>query len=129
MTYGYETCNPMKVSARLHYMPYAHAGWIREKESDCFTMISYSSRIFTAQVTAFGVEEISTRNADAAINYSRTTSRQVTMALRELGLTDRRIATVKKLLTNTALGVTTVRVDRSGIVAIDGTCAGCYFND
>lgn len=129
MTYGYETCNPIKVSARLRYMPYAQAGWIREKESDYFTMISYSSRIFTAQVTAFGVEEISTRNADAAINYSRTTSRQVTMALRELGLTDRRIATVKKLLTNTALGVTTVRVDRSGIVAIDGTCAGCYFND
>lgn len=128
MTYGYETCNPMKVSARLRYMPYAQAGWLREKDN-YLTMLSCSSRIFTARVTAFGVEEISTRNADAAINYSRTTSRQVTMALRELGLTDRRIATVKKLLTNTALGVTTVQVDRSGIVAIDGTCAGCYFND
>ena len=104
----YETYKQVEVSARLRYMPYAQAGWIREKESDYFTMLSYSSRIFTAQITAFGVEEISTRNADAAINYSRTTSRQVTMAMREIGLTDSTIARLKKWFTSGAKHVTAV---------------------
>lgn len=90
----YETYKRVEVSARLRYMPYAQAGWRRENDN-YFTMVSYSSRIFTAQVTAFGVEEISVRNADAAINYSRTTSRQVTAAMRELGLTDSVIARLK----------------------------------
>ena len=112
MTYGYETCNPMKVSARLRYMPYAQAGWVREKESDYFTMLSYQSRIFTAQITAFGVEEISTRNADAAINYSRTTSRQVTAAMRELGLEGNTIARLKKWFTSDSKHVTAVYIGR-----------------
>lgn len=92
----YETYKCVEVDARLHYMPYAQAGWLREKEDNYFTMLSYSSRIFTAQVTAFGVEEISTRNADAAINYSRTTSRQVTAAMQELGLCGGEIAALKR---------------------------------
>lgn len=121
MTYGYETCNPMKVSARLRYMPYAQAGWIREKESDYFTMLSYPSRIFTAQITAFGVEEISTRNADAAINYSRTTSRQVTAAMRELGLEGNTIARLKKWFTSDSKHVTAVCIGRGQWV--DG-CTG-----
>lgn len=121
MTYGYETCNPMKVSVRLRYMPYAQAGWMREKENNYFTMVSYSSRIFTAQITAFGVEEISTRNADAAINYSRTTSKQVTMAMRELGLTDATIARLKKWFTRDRKHVTAVYVGRGQWV--DG-CTG-----
>lgn len=112
MTCGYETCNPMKVSARLRYMPYAQAGWVREKESDYFTMLSYQSRIFTAQITAFGVEEISTRNADAAINYSRTTSRQVTAAMRELGLEGNTIARLKKWFTSDSKHVTAVYIGR-----------------
>lgn len=107
----YETYKQVDVSTRLRYMPYAQAGWLREKDN-YLTMLSYSSRIFTAQVTAFGVEEISTRNADAAINYSRTTSRQVTMALRELGLTDTTIAKLKKWFTSDNKHVTAVYTGR-----------------
>lgn len=91
----YETYKRVEVASRLRYMPYAQAGWLRDGY-ERFTMVSYSSRIFTAQVTAFGVEEISVRNADAAINYSRTTSRQVTAAMQELGLCGGEIAALKR---------------------------------
>lgn len=109
---GYhETYKRVEVSARLRYMPYAQAGWKRENDN-YFTMVSYSSRIFTAQVTAFGVEEISIRNADAAINYSRTTSRQVTAAMREIGLTNSTIARLKKWFTSDSKHVTAVYIGR-----------------
>lgn len=107
----YETCKRVEVGARLRYMPYAQAGWRRENDN-YFTMVSYSSQIFTAQVTAFGVEEISVRNADAAINYSRTTSRQVTAAMREIGLTDATIARLKKWFTSDPKHVTAVYIGR-----------------
>lgn len=116
----YENTVKMTVDRRLRYMPYAQARWIREKDN-YFTMLSYSSRIFTAQITAFGVEEISTRSADAAINYSRTTSRQVTMAMREIGLTDATIARLKKWFTSDAKHVTAVHIGRGEW--IDG-CTG-----
>lgn len=107
----YETYKRVEVASRLRYMPYAQAGWRRESDN-YFTMVSYSSRIFTAQVTAFGVEEISTRSADAAMDYSRTTSRQVTMAMRELGLTDSTIARLKKWFTSDSEHVTAVYIGR-----------------
>ena len=110
--YYYETYKRVEVASRLRYMLYAQAGWIREREDDCFTMVSYSSRIFTAHITASCVEEISTRNADAAMNYSRTTSRQVTMAMREIGLTDSTIARLKKWFTSDAKHVTAVYIGR-----------------
>lgn len=116
----YETYKRVEVASRLRYMPYAQAGWQREDDNR-FTMVSYSSRIFTAQITAFGVEEISTRNADAAINYSRTTSRQVTMAMREIGLTDSTIARLKKWFTSNPKHVTAVYLGRGEWV--DG-CTG-----
>lgn len=108
----YETYKCVEVASRLRYMPYAQAGWMREKEDNYFTMVSYSSRIFTAHITASGVEEISTRNADAAMNYSRTTSRQVTMAMREIGLTDSTIARLKKWFTSDQKHVTAVNLGR-----------------
>lgn len=117
----YETYKRVEVASRLLYMPHAQAGWIREKEDNYFTMVSYSSRIFTAHITAFGVEEISTRNANAAINYSRTTSRQVTMAMREIGLTDSTIARLKKWFTSNPKHVTAVYLGRDEWV--DG-CTG-----
>lgn len=117
----YETYKCVEVASRLRYMPYAQAGWLREKEDNYFTMVSYSSRIFTAHITASGVEEISTRNADAAINYSRTTSRQVTMAMREIGLTDSTIARLKKWFTSNTAHVTAVYTGRGEWV--DG-CTG-----
>ena len=91
----YETYKKVEVASRLFYMPYAQAGWRRE-DDNYFTMVSYSSRIFTAQVTAFGVEEVNVCNADATINYSRTTSRQVTAAMQELGLCGGEIAALKR---------------------------------
>lgn len=114
----YETYKRVEVASRLHYMPYAQAGWLRENDN-YFTMVSYSSRIFTAQVAAFGVEEISTRNADAAMNYSRTTSRQVTMAMREIGLTDSTIARLKKWFTSDSKHVTAVYTGRGQWVDAD----------
>ena len=117
----YETYKCVEVASRLRYMPYAQAGWMREKEDGYFTMVSYSSRIFTAHITAYGVEEISTRNADAAINYSRTTSRQVTMAMREIGLTDSTIARLKKWFTSDTKHVAAVYLGRGEWV--DG-CTG-----
>ena len=107
----YEKTVKMTVSSRLRYMPYAQAGWRRDGDN-CFTMYSYSSRIFTAQITSCGVEEISVRNADAAINYSRTTSRQVTAAMREIGLTDSTIARLKKWFTSDPKHVTAVYIGR-----------------
>ena len=117
----YETYKCVEVASRLRYMPYAQAGWLREKEDEYFTMVSYSSRIFTAHITASCVEEISTRNADAAINYSRTTSRQVTMAMREIGLTDSTISRLKKWFTSNPKHVTAVYLGRGEWV--DG-CTG-----
>lgn len=116
----YETYKTVEVTQRLHYMPYAQAGWRRDGY-ERFTMVSYSSRIFTAQITAFGVEEISVRDADAAINYSRTTSRQVTAAMREIGLTGSVIAMLKKWFTSDPKHVTAVYIGRGEWV--DG-CTG-----
>lgn len=107
----YETYKQVAVDSKLRYMPYAQAGWRRDGY-ERFAMVSYSSRIFTAQVTAFGVEEISVRNADAAINYSRTTSRQVTAAMREIGLTDSTIARLKKWFTSDPKHITAVYIGR-----------------
>lgn len=107
----YETYKQVAVDAKLRYMPYAQAGWMRE-DDDRFTMYSYSSRIFTAQITACGVEEISVRGADAAINYSRTTSRQVTAAMQEIGLANDVIARLKKWFTSDPKHVTAVYIGR-----------------
>ena len=106
----YENTVKMTVDSRLRYMPYAQAGWQRDGER--FTMYSYSSRIFTAQITACGVEEISVRNADAAMNYSRTTSRQVSAAMQEIGLASDVIARLKKWFTSDPKHVTAVYIGR-----------------
>ena len=107
----YEKTVEVAVDSRLRYMPYAQAGWLRE-DDDRFAMYSDSSRIFTAQITACGVEEVSVRGADAAINYSRTTSRQVSAAMREIGLADDVIARLKKWFTSGSKHVTAVYIGR-----------------
>lgn len=103
----YETYKQVAVDEKLRYMPYAQAGWMRE-DDDRFTMYSYSSRIFTAKFDDTGISEISTRDATAKINYSRTTSKQVTAAMREIGLTDAVIARLKKWFTSDSKHVTAV---------------------
>ena len=107
----YENYKQVAVDAKLRYMPYAQAGWLQEKD-DCFSMFSYSSRIFTAQITACGVEEISVRDADAAMDYSRTTSRQVSAAMQEIGLANDVIARLKKWFTSDPKHVTAVYIGR-----------------
>ena len=107
----YEKTVKMTVSSRLRYMPYAQAGWLRE-DDDRFAMYSYSSRIFTAKFDDTGVAEISTRDADAAINYSRTTSRQVSAAMQEIGLANDVIARLKKWFTSDPKHVTAVYIGR-----------------
>ena len=107
----YETYKQVAVDAKLRYMPYAQAGWMRE-DDDRFTMYSYSSRIFTAKFDDAGISEISVRNADAAINYSRTTSRQVSAAMQEIGLTDATIARLKKWFASDPKHVTAVYIGR-----------------
>ena len=107
----YEKTVKMTVDRRLRYMPYAQAGWLQEGD-DRFAMYSYSSRIFTAKFDDTGVAEISTRDADAAINYSRTTSRQVSAAMQELGLANDVIARLKKWFTSDPKHVTAVYIGR-----------------
>ena len=109
----YETYKRVEVDARLHYMPYAQAGWrVFWDIHKTMEMFSYSSRIFTAKFDETGVAEIHTVNADAAINYSRTTSRQVTAAMRELGLEGNTIAKLKKWFTSDSKHVTAVYIGR-----------------
>ena len=96
----YETCKQVAVDAKLRYMPYAQAGWIDRPMQNGATasdFYSYSSLIFTVYRAADGMC-ISTENAKAASNCSRTTSRQVTAALRELGLEPAEVQIVKHQL-------------------------------
>ena len=102
---GTENTVKVTVDRRLRYMPYAQAGWrdydvcdengaITEK---CKDMYSYSSLIFTATVNVSGdVFMIDTYDAKASADCSRTTSRQVTLALRELGFSDSVAQAIKR---------------------------------
>lgn len=115
----------------LRYAPYAKAHWDVTEWHDgtsTWTLTSYNSRVLTVQLDSSRyVNSISTRSAQAAINYSRTTSSQVTMALRELGMSARMIAAVKKVLTSRDLDCNIVGVDwGSGVYAKDGACMGKY---
>lgn len=93
----FEICKRVEVTSRLHYMPYAQAGWrVCCEEHKKMEMYSYSSKIFTARFCESGLYEIHTLYADAAMNYSRTTSRQVTAAMQELGLCGGEIAALKR---------------------------------
>lgn len=102
----YQRDKVVEVTRRLHYMPYAQAGWddytlAREYVS---AMYSYSSRILKAcyEDSKSGkpvLYAIDTRDAQAAINYSRTTSRQVSAAMQELGLSGSEIVALKRFFT------------------------------
>lgn len=107
----YEKTVKMTVDRRLRYVPYAQAGWIDtikrytdnenngKPASYCKAMYSYSSLIFTATVNEKGVVDmIDTQDTKAAANCSRTTSRQVTLAMRELGFSNAVITALKKYI-------------------------------
>ena len=107
----YEKTVKMTVDRRLRYAPYSQAGWIDRTIKpfgdvpgtwfERHALYSYSSRILYADTSKVGgaVDLISTELRDAAADCSRTTSRHVTLALRELGLSDRVITAIKRFLT------------------------------
>lgn len=98
----YEKTVKMTVDRRLRYAPYSQAGWRDIKTiggNTAARLYSYSSKIMTVWVDAHGMAyRIDTTGADAALNCSRTTSRQTTLALRECGLSDRVITALKSAL-------------------------------
>ena len=120
----YENTVKMTVSRRLRYMPYAQAGW-RDYDvynqngtitDHCKAMYSYSSLIFTATVSANGdVIMIDTYDAKASADCSRTTSRQVTLALRELGFSDAVAQAIKRHISSNPSGAFVVRCGRDWI--------------
>ena len=111
----YEKTVKMTVDRRLRYAPYSQAGWRERKlgaRESALEMYSYSSLIFTATFDCGVLCDISTRDADAAINYSRTTSRQVSAAMQEIGLANDVIARLKKWFTSDPKHVTAVYIGR-----------------
>ena len=123
----YEKTVKMTVSRRLRYMPYAQAGWIDYYSNcgtitdHCMAMYSYSSLIFTATVNVNGdVTMIDTYDAKASANCSRTTSRQVTLALREIGFSDDVAQAIKRYIASQPRGVVVRRCGRDWIDSATG---------
>ena len=98
----YENTVKMTVSRRLRYAPYSQAGWIDRKTlsgNTAAVLYSYSSKIATVWIDAHGTAyRVDTTGGDAALNCSRTTSRQFTLAMRECGLSDSVIQAIKPAL-------------------------------
>ena len=94
---------PVTVSRRLRYAPYAQAGWLDRKTlsgNTAAVLYSYSSKIATVWMDAYGTAyRVDTTGGEAALNCSRTTSRQFTLAMRECGFTDSVIRALKTALT------------------------------
>ena len=123
----YEKTVKMTVSRRLRYMPYAQAGWIDYIDNcgtitdSCKAMYSYSSLIFTATVNVDGaVTMIDTYDAKASADCSRTTSRQVTLALRELGFSDAVANAIKRYISSNPRGVVVKQYGRDWIDTATG---------
>ena len=123
----YEKTVKMTVSRRLRYAPYAQAGWIDYHSNcgtitdDCKAMYSYSSLIFTATVNASGgITMIDTYDAKASADCSRTTSRQVTLALRELGFSDAVAQAIKRYIASNPSGVVVKRCGHDWIDSATG---------
>ena len=125
----YEKTVKMTVSRRLRYMPYAQAGWRDYEVYDqdgattdhCKAMYSYSSLIFTATVDSCGnAFMIDTYDSKASADCSRTTSRQVTLALRELGFSDAVAQAIKRYIASNPRGVTVRQYGRDWIDTATG---------
>ena len=125
----YEKTVKMTVSRRLRYMPYAQAGWKDYDVYDqngtatdhCKAMYRYSSLIFTATVDSCGnVFMIDTYDAKASADCSRTTSRQVTLALRELGFSDAIAQAIKRYIASNPRGVVVRQCGRDWIDTATG---------
>lgn len=105
----YEKTVKMEVSRRLRYAPCGQAGW-RDHKAPCgnaaAVLYSYSSEIATVWLDAYGTAyRVDTRECDAALNCSRTTSRQFTLAMRECGLSDSVTRALKSALSGGDMAV------------------------
>lgn len=78
----------------LRYAPYSQAGWRNFKNG--VYLVSYASLVFKANKMPDGRYTI--EPMDVMPSYSRTTSRQTTKALKELGYGPKEIADIKKAL-------------------------------
>mgnify|MGYP001349989845 CR=1 FL=1 len=125
----YEKTVKMTVDRRLRYMPYAQAGWKDYAVCDnygittdhCKAMYSYSSLIFTATVNVNGVVAmIDTYDAKASADCSRTTSWQVTLALRELGFSDAVAQAIKRYIASQPSGAAVRQCGRDWIDTATG---------
>lgn len=83
------------VDERLDYAPYAQAGWCNFKDGWYF--MSYSSLVFKATRVQDSAELI-IEPMDASPYFSRTTSKQTSLALKELGYTPQEIKKIKSAL-------------------------------
>lgn len=119
----YEKTVKMTVDRRLRYMPYAQAGWkdYGITTDHCKAMYSYSSLIFTATLNVNGVVAmIDTCDAKASADCSRTTSRQVTLALRELGFSDAVAQAIKRYIASQPSGAAVRQCGRDWIDTVTG---------
>ena len=83
------------VDERLKLAPYAQCGWRNFKDGWYF--VSYASLVFKATRVRDSAELI-IEPMDAVPSCSRTTSKQTTLALRELGYTQQEIVRIKSVL-------------------------------
>lgn len=90
----FEKYKKVTVDRPLKYAPYAQAGF--EVCGNCLYLMSYVSCVFKARKDYDGSWYI--EPVDVAPSYSRTTSKHTTLALRELGLSDKDIKDCKKEL-------------------------------
>lgn len=85
------------VDERLQDAPYSQAGWIAFDNGWYF--MSYASIVFKATRVRDSAELI-IEPMDVVPSFSRTTSKQTTIALRELGYTSQEITRIKTALNN-----------------------------
>lgn len=90
----FEKYKNVTVERPLKYAPYAQAGF--EVHGNCLYLMSYASCVFKARKDPDGSWHI--EPCKVAASYSRTTSRHITLALRELGMSDKEIVDCKKEL-------------------------------
>lgn len=83
------------VDERLQNAPYAQAGWLNFKNG--WYLMSYASLVFKATKVQDSAELI-IEPMDVVPSCSRTTSRQTTLALKELGYNHKEIAQIKTAL-------------------------------
>lgn len=83
------------VDERLENSPYSKAGWLNFDNG--WYLMSYDSLVFKATRVEDSAELI-IEPMNVIPSCSRTTSKQTTMALRELGYTSQEISEIKKAL-------------------------------